>query len=47
MSIFSSIFWIAILAVLGAVVAFAMNVILADYLETHILDFVADVDAPT
>jgi archaeal flagellar protein FlaJ len=46
--LYKTIFYnIAILAVLGAVVAFAMNVILADYLETHILDFVAEVDVPT
>ena len=33
---------IALLAVLGAIVSFAMNIILADFLETHILDFVDD-----
>lgn len=38
---------VAILAVLGAIVAFAMNVMLTDYLETHILDFVSEVDVPT
>ncbi|WP_255464270.1 flagellar assembly protein FlaJ [Nitrosopumilus sp. b1] len=31
---------IAILAVLGAIVSFVMNFMLADFLETHILDFV-------
>ena len=39
-------FNIALLTIIGSAVSFAMNILLADFLETHILDFVADVDAP-
>lgn len=38
---------IAILTVIGGIVSFSMNVLLADFLETHILDFVGDVDIPS
>ena len=40
-------FNIALLTVIGGIVSFSMNVLLADFLETHILDFVGEVDTPS
>jgi len=39
--LYKTVFWnIAILTILGSIVSFGMNEFLADFLETHILDFV-------
>ena len=45
--LYKTIFYnLAILAILGSAVSFAMDYLLADFLETHILDFVDDGAVP-